>query len=127
MSLYPIHAESGRRAATSTAVMTTLASPTQGHARALSMWRVEMPERSHEPCHVVDSEQIWHVTRGRLAIRTEEASVELAAGDTVVLPESVARELEAITDTTAIVCGFGDAEVSVPGRSARGTTPPWIE
>jgi hypothetical protein len=38
----------------------------------------------------VDSEQIWHVTSGELAIAVEQATVRLAAGDTLVMPEALA-------------------------------------
>jgi hypothetical protein len=38
----------------------------------------------------------------------------------------VARRVTAATDAHALVCGFGDATVSVVGEDAPRGTPPWI-
>ena len=75
-------AGSTRRTETQNAVMTTLASPTQGDASVLSMWQVDMRAGQRDPDHTVDSEQIWHVTSGELAIAIEQETMRLAAGDT---------------------------------------------
>jgi quercetin dioxygenase-like cupin family protein len=117
-------AGSARHTQAQNAVMTTLASPTQGDAKVLSMWRVDMRQGQHDPDHTIDSEQIWHVTRGELSIAIEQESVQLTAGDTLVVPEAVARRVAALTDATAVVCGFGDAIVAIPGQA--GCTPTWI-
>jgi hypothetical protein len=71
--------------------MTTLASPTQGDASVLSMWQVDMRQGQRDPDHTVDSEQIWHVTSGELAIAIEQESMRRAAGDTLVVPEALPR------------------------------------
>jgi quercetin dioxygenase-like cupin family protein len=126
MSPHPVRARSARRTATTNAVMTTLASPAQGDAKALSMWRAELKRGARDPCQIVDSEQIWHVTHGRLAVAIDGSIVELSAGDSLVIPEVVPRNITAVTDATAIVCGFGDAQVSTPGKPRGVTTPPWI-
>ena len=117
-------AGSTRRTETQNAVMTTLASPTQGDASVLSMWQVDMRQGQRDPDHTVDSEQIWHVTSGELAIAIEQESMRLAAGDTLVVPEALPRQVVALTDATAVVCGFGDAIVAMPGEA--GFTPAWI-
>jgi quercetin dioxygenase-like cupin family protein len=88
------------------------------------MWQVEMRRGQRDSDHIVDSEQIWHVVRGELAIAVEEESVRLAPGDTLVVPEARSRRVTALTDATAVVCGFGDAIVAIPGEA--GSTPPWI-
>jgi len=113
-----------RRTETQNAVMTTLASPTQGDASVLSMWQVDMRQGQRDPAHTVDSEQIWHVTSGELAIAIEQETMRLAAGDTLVVPEALPRQVVALTDATALVCGFGDAIVAMPGEA--GFTPAWI-
>lgn len=113
-----------RRIETNNAVMTTLASPTQGDTRVLSMWRVDTRQGRCDPCHTVDSEQIWHVTCGELAMAIKQESVRLAVGDTLVVPETLARQVTALTDATAVVCGFGDAIVAMAGEA--GLTPPWV-
>ena len=124
MSIRANRVGSARPTETENAVMTTLASPTQGDASVLSMWQVDMRQGQRDSGHTVDSEQIWHVIRGELAIAIEQESVRLAAGDTLVVPEALSREVTALTDTTAVVCGFGDAIVAIPGEA--GSTPPWI-
>jgi quercetin dioxygenase-like cupin family protein len=113
-----------RRTQTGNAVMTTLASPTHGDAKVLSMWHVEMAGGQRESDHTIDSEQIWHVVRGELSIAIEQESVRVTAGDTLVLPESLYRRVTALSDVTALVCGFGDAIVA--GLGEAGSTPPWI-
>ena len=117
-------AGSTRRTETQNAVMTTLASPTQGDASVLSMWQVDMRAGQRDPDHTVDSEQIWHVTSGELAIAIDQESIRLAAGDTLVVPEALPRQVIALIDATAVVCGFGDAIVAIPGEA--GFTPAWI-
>jgi quercetin dioxygenase-like cupin family protein len=124
MPIRAARAGSARRIQTENAVMTTLASPTQGDASVLSMWQVAMRHGQGDSDHTVDSEQIWHVTSGELVIAVEQERVRLAAGDTLVVPEAVARRVTALTDATAVVCGFGDAIVSSPGEAS--STPPWI-
>ncbi len=117
-------AGSTRRTETENAVITTLASPTQGDASVLSMWQVDMRQGQRDPDHTVDSEQIWHVTSGELAIAIEQVSMRLAPGDTLVVPEALPRQVIALTDATAVVCGFGDAIIAIPGKA--GFTPAWI-
>jgi len=124
MTLLATRGGCGRRTDTTNAVMTTLASPTQGDARVLSMWQVDMRRGQRDPDHTVDSEQIWHVIDGELAISVGQESVRLAAGDTLVVPEALVRQVTALSDATAFVCGFGDALVAVPGEAA--TTPAWM-
>ena len=124
MPIQANRAGSTRRTETQNAIMTTLASPTQGAASVLSMWQVDMRAGQRDPDHTVDSEQIWHVTSGELAIAIEQESMRLAAGDTLVVPEALPRQVIALTDATAVVCGFGDAIVATPGEA--GFTPAWI-
>jgi quercetin dioxygenase-like cupin family protein len=126
MSPHPVRVGSARRIVTTNGVMTTLASPTQGDAKALSMWRAELKRGARDPCQIVASEQIWHVTHGRLDVAIDGNIVELSAGDSLVIPEAVSRNIMAVTDAKAIVCGFGDAQVPTPGEPRNATTPPWI-
>jgi quercetin dioxygenase-like cupin family protein len=126
MPTQPIRADTCRRVGTPYGVMTTLASPTQGEARALSMWRVEMSRGQREPRQIIDSEQIWHVIAGRLAIEIDRDAVRLARGDTIVIPETIPRQVTALTDVVAIVCGFGDAVVVAPGNPRAYETPGWM-
>ena len=121
-----VRANARRRSETPNATMTTLASPTLGATAALSMWQVEMAAGAQGPRHVFDSEQVWTVLEGRLAAVVAGEQSELRAGDTVVLPAGADRQLSAITDVRALVCGHGDAIAGVPGEEAPRGTPPWI-
>jgi quercetin dioxygenase-like cupin family protein len=106
--------------------MTTLASPTQGQTMALSLWRVEMHQGQRSPRNVVDVEEVWHVLRGEVAITVGEETVELTDGDTLVIPENVARHIAATADAIIVVCGFGDALLTTTDEATTPATPPWI-
>src|SRR5215469_9563384 len=60
------HADS-RRTETPNALMTTLASPTQGGA-GHSVWRVDMRPSQAGPLHAIDTEQVWTVLDGGATI-----------------------------------------------------------
>ena len=53
-----VRAAQARRTETPNALMTTLASPSQGPTAGLSMWLVEMRAGQQGPAHVFDTEQI---------------------------------------------------------------------
>lgn len=126
MSGTPIRAGGERRTETPNGIMTTLASPTQGQTMALSLWRVEMHKGHRGPRHVVDVEEVWHVLHGEVAITVGEETIELADGDTLVIPENVARHIAATADAIMLVCGFGDALVTTIDEPTTPGTPPWI-
>jgi quercetin dioxygenase-like cupin family protein len=106
--------------------MTTLASPTLGPSTDLSLWRVEMEAGAVGPLHTFDREQLWTVLDGELTITVEGATTDLAAGDTIVIPAAVERQVHARTAARLIVCGAGDAVAAVPGEEDPRGTPPWI-
>ena len=43
-----------------------------------------------------------------------------------MVPPGVARQVTASEDAHALVCGYGDAAVSVAGEDVARGTPPWI-
>jgi len=83
-----------RRTETANAVMTTLASPTQGHA-AQAVWRVEMVPGHAGPLHGIDAEQVWTVLDGGARIEAGAETATLGPGDTIVLPAGIARRITA--------------------------------
>jgi quercetin dioxygenase-like cupin family protein len=121
-----VRAAESRRTETPNATMTTLASPTLGPSTDLSLWRVEMEAGAVGPLHTFDREQLWTVLDGELTITVEGATTDLAAGDTIVIPAAVERQVHARTAARLIVCGAGDAVAAVPGEEDPRGTPPWI-
>lgn len=114
----------GRRSETPNAVMTTLASPTLGGTRELAVWRVRMESGQAGPVHTFDTEQVWTVTAGAARATVGGAIVALSAGDTLVLPGGVERQIEADGPFEALVAGRAGALVHAAGREP--ATPPWI-
>src|SRR5579863_5932236 len=104
-----IRATERRRTETPAAVMTTLASPTQGETAGLSLWEVAMTEGNSGPLHVFDTEQIWTVLEGKLSIDIDGITQTLSAGDTFVIPGDLERRVAAKTDVHLVVCGHGNA------------------
>ena len=121
-----VRAAQARRTQTPNALMTTLASPSQGPTVGLSMWLVEMRAGQQGPAHVFDTEQIWHLIEGEAEVTVNARNLVLGPGDTVVLPAGAERQVSARADAQLIVCGRGDAVVRVPGEAGPRGTPPWV-
>jgi quercetin dioxygenase-like cupin family protein len=121
-----VRAGQARRTQTPNALMTTLASPSQGPTAELSMWLVEMRAGQQGPPHVFTSEQIWHLIEGEAEVAVGAEQLRLGPGDTVVLPGGTERQVSALTDAQLVVCGRGDAVAHVPGEAVSRGTPPWI-
>jgi quercetin dioxygenase-like cupin family protein len=114
-----------RRTQTPNAVMTTLASPTQGGA-AQSLWRVDMTPGQSGPLHTFDAEQLWAVLAGGAVITLDGAAVSLEPGDTAVIPAEVPRQVTADggDGLSAIVTAQAGARAAAAG--ADPVVPPWI-
>lgn len=115
-----------RRTQTPNAIMTTLASPTQGGA-GRALWRVDMRPGQAGPPHVFDSEQVWTVLDGSATVQLDGRMLAIEPGDTVVMPAGVPRQVIADPEAgfAAIVTGPAGARAS----SADGTdtgVPSWI-
>ncbi|GAA4227510.1 quercetin dioxygenase-like cupin family protein [Streptosporangium album] len=85
------HAES-RRTETPNAVMTTLASPTQGGS-GQAVWRVDMRPGQAGPPHAIDAEQVWTVLDGGATVELDGEKLTVGPGDTLVIPADVPRRL----------------------------------
>ncbi|MEJ3744447.1 cupin domain-containing protein [Actinomycetes bacterium KLBMP 9797] len=83
-----------RRTQTPNAVMTTLASPTQGGATQ-AVWRVDMRAGQAGPLHAIDAEQVWTVLAGTATVELDGQHHAVEAGDTVVIPADVPRRITA--------------------------------
>jgi quercetin dioxygenase-like cupin family protein len=105
------HADS-RRTETPNAVMTTLASPTQGGA-GHSVWRVDMRPGQSGPLHAIDTEQVWTVLDGGTTVELNVRAHAVGPGDTMVMPADAPRRVSA--DPAA---GFAAIVVAPPGTRA---------
>ena len=119
------HVES-RRTETPAAVMTTLASPTQG-ASEHSLWRVDMQPGQSGPPHVISAEQIWTVLAGSLGVEVGGQELTLGPGDTLVIPGGELRRFGTGPDGgfAAIVAGPADSRAALADGSDKGV-PGWI-
>jgi|SRR5215472_15744543 len=89
-----IRSAESRRTQTPNAVMTTLASPTQGNASS-AIWRVDMRPGQQGPLHGVDAEQIWTVLDGGAKVLLGAQAVAVRPGDTLVIPADLPRQITA--------------------------------
>jgi quercetin dioxygenase-like cupin family protein len=103
-----------RRTETPSAVMTTLASPTQGGARH-SVWRVDMRPGQCGPLHAIDTEQVWTVLDGGATVELDGRAHTVGPGDTLVMPADAPRRVSA--DGAA-----GFAAIAVAPAGARAYT-----
>ncbi|MBF6346052.1 cupin domain-containing protein [Nocardia cyriacigeorgica] len=118
------HSET-RRTETPGGVMTTLASPTQGGA-TLPLWRVEVAAGKSGPLHFIDAEQVWTILGGSAEITVNGADHVLSAGDTIILPPDVLRQISGGAEGfTAIVTAPAGARAGTPD-GATTVVPPWI-
>lgn len=99
--MHVIRSGETRRTQTPNAVMTTLASPTQGDSQQ-AVWRVEMTPGHSGPLHGIDAVQVWTVLDGGASIEAGTSTTTLGPGDTIVLPADVARRITA-HDTAGLV------------------------
>ncbi|NUT45122.1 MAG: cupin [Thermoactinospora sp.] len=128
-----------RRTETPNGVMTTLASPTQGEA-GQAMWRVDAKPGMEGPVHAFDVEIVWTWLDGGAVVELGGERFEVGAGDTMVLPADVSRQMFADPERgfVSIVVAPAGAEVYNPGGESapdacdlapRGTdriVPPWV-
>lgn len=119
------HADS-RRSETPNAVMTTLASPTQGDA-VQAVWRVDMHPGSAGPPHLFDAEQVWTVLDGGARIDLAGEAVVVGSGDTVVIPAGTVRQVDAdaTSGLVAVVAAPAGGQVTRPDDGT-AVVPPWI-
>lgn len=114
-----------RRTETPAAVMTTLASPTQGGA-ATVLWRVDMQPGAAGPVHVIDAEQVWTFLDGTATVDVDGVVVEVSAGDTLVVPAGVPRQITAGLGFVAIVACPAGMRAYVPGAVGDRLVPAWV-
>ncbi|WP_373292216.1 cupin domain-containing protein [Nocardioides luteus] len=68
---------------------------------------------------------MWHLETGTATIDVDSDRVELAAGDTLVIPTDVSRRIHSDSDTTFVVSGSASGQAST-SEGAAPVSPPWI-
>ena len=117
-----------RTTETPNASMTTLASPTQGGTKTLSLWRVAMHSGQGGPRHTFDVEQAWHLLDGTATIAVDAEPVPLTAGDTLVLPSGIPRQISTESGAVFVITGLarGVATPISPDGLGEAVVPAWI-
>ncbi|MEU5864694.1 MULTISPECIES: cupin domain-containing protein [unclassified Nonomuraea] len=128
-----------REVRTPNALMTTLASPTQGRA-GVAMWRVDANPGMEGPVHAAAGEQVWTWLEGGAVVELGGERFEVGPGDTMVLPADVSRRMFAAPGRgfVSIVVAPAGVEVYNPGgesapdacdlapKGTDRTVPPWM-
>ncbi|MGR6913712.1 cupin domain-containing protein [[Actinomadura] parvosata] len=128
-----------RRIETPNGVMTTLASPTQGSA-GQAVWRVDANPGMVGPVHAFDAELVWTWLDGSAVVELGGERYEVGAGDTMVFPADVSRQMVADAERgfVSIVVAPAGAQVYNPGgmsepdacdlapKDAERLVPPWV-
>ena len=119
--------DDARVTTTPNAVMTTLASPTQGETADLSLWRVAMRPGQSGPEHRFDTDQAWHLLEGSATVVVDGRDHELVPGDTIVIPRDVVRRISTDTGAALVVTGSsaGRATPVVSGGDGEPVAPAW--
>jgi quercetin dioxygenase-like cupin family protein len=117
------HADS-RRTETPNAVMTTLASPSQGGA-GQAVWRVDMRPGQAGPRHTMDTEQVWTILDGGASVDADGEQITVGPGDTLILPAGLPRRISA--DPAAGLAAIVAAPAGGRARTADAApiAPPW--
>jgi quercetin dioxygenase-like cupin family protein len=108
-----------RRTETPNGVMTSLATPTQGGTAKLAVWRVDATPGATGPLHVFDQESVWTLLGGAVSFTVGDDKVDLAPGDTLVIPADVTRQMFVSPD------GF-QAVVAAPAGTLVHTPDPVV-
>jgi quercetin dioxygenase-like cupin family protein len=120
------HAES-RQTETPAAIMTTLASPTQGGA-GHAVWRVDMRPGSSGPAHAVDAEQVWTVLEGRATVELDGDTLAVGPGDTLVMPADAPRRVSTCPESgfAAVVAAPAGMRAYLLDGNGDKLVPAWV-
>lgn len=91
-----------RRSETLSAVMTTLASPTQGGAQ-MAVWRVEVQPGIQGPEHVIDAEQVWTSQHCNRAMPDPTTSTRIKRSDPILPTATKGPGEHATTDSDVLL------------------------
>ncbi|WSF21942.1 cupin domain-containing protein [Streptomyces sp. NBC_01353] len=75
------------------------------------------------PEHSIDREQVWTVTAGALEVTCDGRSEKVSAGQTLILPPNLVRQVHAPEPAEAHVSMRCDGVASVPGTEGTRELP----
>lgn len=109
---------------TPNATMRTYASPEHGGS-TVAVWRTEMAPGAAGPTHILSTEQIIVVLRGRLTLVYDDETVTLGAGDSVTVPADVPRQVRNDTDELLLTVSAALPNVTASAGDADPVPVPW--
>ncbi|MGW1743911.1 cupin domain-containing protein [Nocardia sp. NPDC001965] len=109
-----------RRIETPNGTMSTLASPTRGGTADLAVWHVEFLADREGPAHIFDRETVWTILSGSFNLDLDGSKFEVTAGDTVVMPADVPRQMTSTEGFTAVVASMAGTVVYNPPTHQAG-------
>ncbi|MFF5448540.1 cupin domain-containing protein [Streptomyces sp. NPDC012888] len=115
-----------RTTRTPSGAMFGLAAPSTGSTE-VSTWRVEIGAGSSTPAHIIDREQIWMPLTGAFDVTVDGEAGQVKAGEALVVPAGVVRQLTAVGDTQALVAMAVGGKASMPGNEDNKIPLPWAE
>jgi quercetin dioxygenase-like cupin family protein len=93
----------------------------------LSLWRVDMAAGQSGPEHAFDVEQAWHLLDGAATVVVDGQPIELAAGDTVVVPGGSPRKVRTSAGAAFVVTGpAGGLATPIGDGTREPVAPAWI-
>ncbi|GAA4233337.1 hypothetical protein GCM10022254_35580 [Actinomadura meridiana] len=129
-----------RRTETPNGVMTTFATPTQGGTDGIAVWRVDMTPGRTGPLHAFDTEQVWTFLDGTATVDLDGRKLDVGAGDTVVLPADLPRQMTTgDSGFTAVVAAHAgclaydpkarvdDDKCEIEPQGTDRIVPPWAQ
>jgi quercetin dioxygenase-like cupin family protein len=105
--------------------ITSLAAPSRG-AHEAALFRISLPPGGGLPAHHHDHLDVFAVEAGGGTFHIDDASFELAAGDSVVVPVGAVHYLEAGDDGASIVVTMLAGTTLVRADDGSEIVPPWV-
>ncbi|MGW5124223.1 cupin domain-containing protein [Streptomyces sp. NPDC004069] len=103
-----------------------LAGPSQGSSE-VSTWRVELGADSATPVHVIDREQVWMPLSGEFLVEVDGVTGRAGAGQAVVVPAGVVRQLKAVGGPAQALVAMGVGGKAMMPGSEEKIPLPWAE
>ena len=118
-----INPSEARTTRTASAVMHSLAAPSQG-SEQLATWKVSVIHRGESPVHVIDKDQVWMPITGSFEFTVDGDTEQVSAGQALVVPAGSVRQFRSTGEPIeALVAMQAGGRVSIPGAAATSPVP----